>query len=173
MLKNKSIHLRPVESSDAATLLMWENDHSNWKVTDTEIPFTLNGILQLIEQQQQFRATGMLRLMICLNETNEVIGAIDLFDADFRHKRAAIGILIGECSQRGKGYAGESLELIVEYAKLQLELHNLYCSIQEDNKESHRLFERQGFQLVGKRKDWFRHKGQWIDERMYQLCIGE
>jgi diamine N-acetyltransferase len=172
VLKNKSIFLRAVEPADASLLLLWENDTENWKVTDTEVPFSLSAILQLIEQQQQFRSTGMLRFMICVNESEEAIGAIDLYDADFRHKRAAIGILIGSKDARGKGFAKESLELIVNYAKDQLGMNNLYCSIQEDNVESQHLFEKTGFQLIGKRKEWFLFRGKWIDERMYQLWLG-
>jgi diamine N-acetyltransferase len=171
VLKNKSIFLRSVEPSDAPLLMLWENDTENWKVTDTEIPFSLSAILQLIEQQQQFRSTGMLRLMICSNENNEPVGALDLYDADFRHKRAAVGILIGSRDARGKGFASESLELIKTYATEQLGLHNLYCSIQEDNVESQHLFEKSGFELVGKRKEWFQYRGKWIDERMYLLCL--
>ena len=170
MQKNRSIFLRAVEPGDASLLMLWENDQDNWKVTDTEVPFSLSGILQLIEQQQQFRSSGMLRFMICLNESNVAVGAVDLYDADFKHKRAAVGILIGSREARGKGFAGESLELISQFSK-ELGLHNLYCSIQEDNAESQHLFEKAGFELVGKRKEWFLYRGKWIDERIYQLCL--
>ena len=74
-------------------------------------------------------------------------------------------------TERGKGYALESLKLLIEYARDLLALHNLYCSIQADNKESLKLFESAGFQKVGVRKDWFLYKGQRIDEISYQLCL--
>ena len=96
MLKGKSIFLRPVEPSDATKLMLWENNPAHWKVTDTEVPFSMHGILQLIEQQQHIRSTGQLRLMICLNGTEEPVGAIDLYDVDFRNGNAAVGILIGD-----------------------------------------------------------------------------
>ena len=109
--------------------------------------------------------------MICLNSSNESVGAIDLYDADFKNGNVAVGILIGEKNQRGKGFAKESLELIVEYARDFLAMYNLYCSIQADNLNSLKLFESVGFDPIGVRKDWFLYKGQRIDEISYQLCL--
>lgn len=171
MLRTENIFLRSVETSDATRLMLWENNPAHWKVTDTEVPFSMSGIMQLIEQQQQFRSTGQLRLMICLVHSEEAIGAIDLYDADFKNGNASVGILIGEHSERGKGFAKESLSLLIAYAREVLALHNLYCSIQADNLESIKLFESAGFQKVGVRKDWFLYKGQRIDEISYQLCL--
>ena len=68
MLKGKTVFLRPVEPADATKLMVWENNPAHWKVTDTEVPFSMHAILQLIEQQQHIRSTGQLRLIICLNE---------------------------------------------------------------------------------------------------------
>ena len=171
MFKSKQIHLRSVEPSDATRLMLWENNPVHWKVTDTEVPFSLQGIMQLIEQQQHIRSTGQLRMKICLNETDDAVGAIDLYDADFKNGNAAVGILIGDETHRSNGYASEALELMVEYARDLLALHNLYCSIQADNEESIRLFEKCGFNRIGIRKEWFLHRGQRIDEISYQLCL--
>lgn len=171
MLKAKNIHLRSVEPSDATKLLLWENNPAHWKVTDTEVPFSMHGILQLIEQQQHIRSSGQLRLMICLNNSDEAVGAIDLYDVDFRNGNAAVGILIGEGHHKQKGYARESLELMITYASEFLAMHNLYCSIQATNPESVRLFESCGFEKIGIRKEWFFVKGQRVDEIMFQLCL--
>ncbi len=171
MWQAKNSYLRPVEPEDASTLLLWENNPANWKVTDTEVPFSLQAILQLIEQQQNIRSTGQLRMMICLNQTRESVGAIDLYDVDFKNGNAAIGILIGEACHKRKGYASEGLGLIVQYARDILALHNLYCSVQADNPESISLFEKYGFEKIGTRKEWFLYRGKRIDEISYQLCL--
>jgi len=171
MLKGKRVFLRSVELSDAQLLLIWENDPENWKVTDTEVPFSLHGIHQLIEQQQNIRATGQLRFMICLNETDRPLGAIDLYDADFRNGKAAIGVLIGLTEDRSQGFASEALELMVNYAYKILGFHNLYCSVQADNLRSLQLFDKSGFERVGLRKEWFLHDGKRVDEILFQLCL--
>lgn len=99
MLRSENIFLRSVEATDATRIMLWENNPAHWKVTDTEVPFSMTGIMQLIEQQQHFRSTGQLRLMICLTSNEEAIGTIDLYDADFKNGNAAVGILIGEDSE--------------------------------------------------------------------------
>jgi diamine N-acetyltransferase len=172
MFSTEKIFLRMVEPEDATKLLLWENNPENWKVTDTEVPFSLHAIHQLIEQQQQIRTTGQLRMMICLNhDSKEPVGAIDLYDVDFKNKNASVGILIGELQNRGKGYARDALNLIINYARHNLSLFNLVCSIQSTNKESIQLFESIGFLKVGCRREWFLINNKRVDEILFQLCL--
>ena len=80
MLKGDSIYLRVVEADDAAKLFIWENNPDNWKVSNTEVPFSMHSIHQLIEQQSNIRNSGEIRFIICMNEKEIPIGTIDLFE---------------------------------------------------------------------------------------------
>lgn len=173
MLKGESIYLRAVEKEDASTLFIWENNPSNWKISNTEIPFSMHSIHQLIEQQSNIRNSGQLRMIICLIENDFPIGAFDLYDVSFRHGFAAIGILIAEEKERRKGYAHESMKLMIEYTRDVLELSNLQCAIHADNKASIDFFEQIGFKHIGTKKNWLLYKGKRIDEVNYQLCLKE
>jgi len=173
MLKGKNIYLRAVESSDATTLFIWENNPENWKVANTEIPFSMHGIHELIEQQSNIRHSGQVRFMICLNADDFTIGAIDMYDVNFKHGYATVGIIIAEEKERRKGYALEAIELVKEYARDLLDLRNLQCTIHGDNAASIHLFEQAGFRKVGVRKDWLKYKGEKLDEIIYQLCLKE
>ena len=170
--RGTTVYLRMVEPTDALNLLQWENDPENWKVTDTEIPFSLHGIHQLIEQQQQFRSTGQLRFIICLVDTNESVGTVDLYDADFKHGNAFVGILIACKHDRGKGYAKEALKLLIEYVGTTFGFINLAASIQETNVSSAQLFKSVGFVQVGRRTNWFKGpNGQRVNELNFQICL--
>jgi diamine N-acetyltransferase len=171
LIWSEHIHLRSPEPSDAHLIMLWENNPENWQVTDTEIPFSLNGILELIDNQRNFRSTGQLRLLICLNDSDTCIGTIDLYDADFKNMNVAIGILIGDKLYRGLGYAKEALNLMINYTKEVFNFDNIYCSIQATNKESIHLFEGSGFEQRGIRKNWFKTRNGKVDELMYQLCL--
>lgn len=171
MLKGKTVFLRPVEKEDAPKLMLWENNPKHWKVTGTEVPFSLGAIYDYIDQAQHIRSHGQLRLMIGLNSTQELVGAIDLYQADFKHYRAAVGILIADEQHQQRGYAAEALSLLEAYAAEFLALHNLYCSIQSDNHASIRLFSQQGFEKVGERKEWYLVKGIWLNELLFQKCL--
>ena len=171
MLKGSKIYLRAIEPEDAAKVLIWENNPENWRVSGTEAPYSMHGILDYINSIHNFRQSGEMRLMICLSDTNEAVGTLDLFEANFKHGRAGIGILIAEEKERNKGFARESLEILIEYCKFMFDFHNLTANVLEDNISSIHLFESVGFELVGTRKEWFFDQGKRINERIYQLCL--
>jgi diamine N-acetyltransferase len=171
VLKSEHIYLRPVEREDATRIMLWENNPKHWKVTGTEVPFSLAAIYDYIEQAQHIRTHGQLRLLICLLDSNEPIGTVDLYQADFKHMRAAVGILIAQEGNRNNGYALEAINLIEQYAGQLLAFHNLHCSIHADNLASIRLFEKAGYTKVGIRKDWFFENQHWIDELIFQKCL--
>ena len=171
MLKGRNIFLRAVEPADAIRIMLWENNPEHWRVSGTEAPFSMHGILEYIHSIQNFRQSGELRLMICLISSGEAIGTLDLFEANFKHGHAGVGILIAEESERNKGYARESLDLVADYAAVLLGFHNLTANVLEDNESSIRLFESAGYELVGIRKEWFLDRGKRINQRIYQLCL--
>jgi diamine N-acetyltransferase len=170
-LKGSLVTLRAVEKDDAGTIFMWENNPANWKVSNTEVPFSLYDIHQLIEQQSDIRKSGQMRLVIETSAESRPVGVIDLYDLNFKHGYAAVGILIAADTDKGKGFAGEALQIFCTYCKEILELRNLYCHIHHDNQASVQLFEKAGFVHAGTRKNWLRFKNQYFDELTYQLCL--
>ena len=171
MIKGTMLYLRAVESSDATMLYLWENDINNWRIANTEVPFSMHAIHNLIEQYASIRTSGQLRLIICLNDSQLPIGAIDLYDINFRHGFATVGVLIAKQEDRNKGFAKEAFQLVINYAKEVLDLYNLQCFIQADNLASIHLFEGLKFEKVGVRKEWYKFKNSRIDEICYQLCL--
>ena len=169
MLNSKNIYLRTLEPEDAFILLEWENNSENWKVSNTNVPFSEHLIMNYVNSAQDIYATKQLRFVICKNETNEPIGTIDLFDFDAKNQKAGIGILIARKEERNKGFANEALQIIINYSFNHLLIHNLYCNINENNTESIRLFEKNGFELIGKKKDWVRTKNGFENELMFQI----
>lgn len=114
--------------------------------------------------------TKQLRLLIC-DENEERIGLIDLFDINFKHQRAGVGILIANKEYREKGYAEEALRLLMKFAFKAYDIVNFHCTIQCDNTPSIRLFEKLKFIRVGERKQWYKIDGEWINEYFYQRII--
>jgi diamine N-acetyltransferase len=170
-LVGKHIYLRAVEKDDAGQVFLWENNPKNWKVSNTEVPFSMFDIIQLIEQQSDLRKSGQLRLVIMTQQDKRAVGVIDLYDVNFKHGYAAVGILIAEDQDKGKGIATEALSLLIQYCTEILELRNLYCQIHGDNKASVALFEKAGFLHAGTRTNWLRFKNKYFDELTYQLCL--
>ena len=111
-----------------------------------------------------------LRLVIELLDNAEVLGFVDLFDFEPMHRRAAVGLVIFEAF-RNKGYGTVGLQLLSVHAKQHLDLHQLYAHISIENAESIRIFENEGFKVVGLKKDWNFYEGSFHDEYTYQKIL--
>jgi diamine N-acetyltransferase len=169
-MKYEKITLRALEPEDLELLYEWENNDSYWVISNTVTPFSKFTLKRYLKHSHKnIYETGQLRLMIELIEEKKTIGAIDLFDFDPFHKRAGIGILIADETQRRKGYASMALKCLIQYCFTTLQLHQLYCNILANNTESMDLFEKLGFVRIGMKKEWVQTADGYLDEYMFQL----
>ena len=167
-LKGKNIFLRALEPEDINYLFSIENNEKYWSISDSQIPFSrylLNRYLK--NSNMDIYEAKQLRLVIT-DFQNITIGLIDLFDIDFKNNRAGVAIIINE-KMRSKGFAKEALELLIQYSKTHLSLHQLYCNILEDNSHSINLFKSVEFKQVGLKKDWIKFDGKYKNELLLQL----
>ena len=170
-LSSRKISLRALEPEDLEVLYLWENDTSIWHLSNTLVPFSKFMLKRYLENAgKDIFEIKQLRLIIQLNEDKRAIGAIDLFDFDPFHRRAGIGILIAEPSDRKKGYARDALVALLEYCFGVLKLHQLYCNISCGNNASMKLFTGVGFTVVGEKKEWL-FNGTGYDDEMLLQCI--
>jgi diamine N-acetyltransferase len=164
--------LRAPEPEDIDIIFRWENDTRIWHLGNTLAPYSRFAIEQFVlNTDNDIFSSKQLRLMIDWHTSGTesiTIGSIDLYDFDPFNKRAGIGILIDEPFRR-KGFALEALNLLIEYCFATLNLHQLYCNIEHNNKESINLFKKAGFMACGSKKEWLFRNGQWTDELMFQL----
>jgi len=167
-LKGVNITLRALEPEDLEFVYKLENDERVWEVSNTQTPYSKFLIKQYLENAHlDIYEAKQLRLVICTKK-KEVVGLIDLYDFNPAFRRAGIGILILDKQQRGKGFGKEALELVMKYGKTHLHLHQLYASINEDNKISQDLFVKTDFKFIGQRKDWTIVNGKFKNENLYQ-----
>jgi diamine N-acetyltransferase len=167
-LKGKHIYLRALEREDLDFVYNIENDMSLWELSETQTPFSRFLISQYLENAHQdiFEAK-QLRLVIC--DTNgKAIGLIDVFDFNIKNRRAGLGILIKNETDRFKGYGKEALDLLVNYCFKVLHLHQVYANISESNLSSLKLFEGNGFKKIGLKKDWIFDGNQYTSEYILQ-----
>jgi diamine N-acetyltransferase len=170
-LKYGNITLRPLEPEDIDILYNWENNTNIWELSNTKAPFSKHILAQYI--QESFRdiySTKQLRLII-ENIEGKTVGAIDLFDFEPYHQRAGVGILINNTEDRKKGYAANALLALCNYSVNILGLKQLYANISSDNVASLKLFEKQGFQKTGVKKNWLKTIHGWNDEIFLQKSL--
>ncbi len=168
-LKGKTVYLRALEKSDLNYLFKLENDEEVWEVSDTITPYSKHVLQQYLDNAlRDIYEVKQLRLVICEQETDAVIGFIDLYDFNPKNSRAGVGVIVYDKNKRGQGKGKEALELLIKYSFDKLALHQIYATIGEDNKASIKLFETLGFVNTGVKKDWNCVSGVYKDELVYQ-----
>ncbi|HUW93283.1 MAG TPA: GNAT family N-acetyltransferase [Bacteroidales bacterium] len=170
ILECNSVRLRAVEPEDLELLYKWENEESNWRLSNTLVPYSRFVLKNYIAgSHKSLFETCQLRLMIDIPAEGRTVGTIDLFDFDHYNLRAGVGILVADEADRHKGYASAALSCLVKYAFGTLGLHQLWCNILEDNEESLSLFKKHGFTLCATKKEWIRVSSLFVCELMFQL----
>ncbi len=169
-LKGQNVSLRALEPTDLNFIYAIENNQDIWEISNTNTPYSKFLIQQYLENaHQDIYEAKQLRLVICKNNDFNAIGLIDLFDFDPKNRRAGIGILIQNPEERHQKFGSEALDLLINYAFQDLNLHQLYANIGTENSPSVSLFSRFGFEKIGIKKQWLLVSGIYKDEAIYQL----
>jgi len=167
-LSNHRISLRAPEPEDLEILFQWENNSQLWMYSETSEPFSRFQIKKYIETlDHDVFASKELRLMIEDIASHNCVGIVDLYQYDAFHRKAGLGILVGEAYRR-KNYATDALQLTIDYCFNYLKLHMLYCEILAVNTESIQVFEHAGFTCSSRLKDWRSFGKGYCDVFVYQ-----
>lgn len=148
------IRLRAVEPEDADFMYEVESDPAAWKYSDYVAPLSKELLRQyaLTYDADPLRS-GQIRLIIERN--GNPIGVADLFDISARHLRGDTGIYIA-AKYRNAGIGVTALNLLKQYSKERLGLHQLNASISKPNEGALRCYKKAGFIETGTRPEWWR-----------------
>lgn len=100
---------------------------------------------------------------ICDRATDQHIGNIGLRDIHPVHRRADIGILIGDRAFWGKGYATEATFLVADYGFRRRNLHSIWLGVLASNAAAIRAYEKVGFVVDGREREAWWAEGQYHD----------
>lgn len=145
ILKTDHLLLRPVTLSDAPIFLRWFKDR---EVTEFLDRFRAGKkIPSLAEEKAWIRSVSKNKhepVWSIINQEGMVIGNTTIRIAP-ESKLANFGLVIGEKSEWGKGYAGEVLSALLTYAFVTLKLNRFELTVDAANKRAIRAYEKSGF----------------------------
>lgn len=156
-MKNKifgnGMILRKINETDALRVISIANDLDVSRYITIPYPYKLESALEFIKKtHDDARLNKDYTWAITLNDT--LIGISSLKNIDFNLKSAEIGYWLGK-DYWNKGRMSKVLDLIIEYAKNDLNLDNLYAKVFSGNTSSLRLLEKKGFKLIySVKKEW-------------------
>jgi len=167
------VYLRALELDDLDRTYKWHNDPELYKRLVGSFHYVSHATEEEWLRKKQAYSPQEVNLAFCLTENSQHIGNFYIRDIDWVARNAALHILIGEPTQRGKGYGTAALRLVVKYAFHDLGLNRLWLAILEDNKPSQRIVEKCGFTLEG---IWRKHAfkdGKFKDLVMFGICASD
>jgi ribosomal-protein-alanine N-acetyltransferase len=88
------------------------------------------------------------------------------------HNWMEIGYVI-DTPERGKGYATEAVQILVDFLFLTRQLERIQAMIDTENKGSQRVIEKAGFSREGELRNAYWTRGKWKNAYMYSITRSE
>ncbi|HRK62360.1 MAG TPA: GNAT family protein [Candidatus Omnitrophota bacterium] len=163
ILNGKKVYLRDLVYDDLfGDYFQWLNDEEVTRYT--YIGREPNSIEKMKAYYQAVALSDNNALFAIIDRgTDKHIGNVRLGPIHPVHRNANFGILIGNKNFWGKGYASESMRLVVEYAFAQLNVHKINLGVVAHNSVASSLYERVGFRLEGCARGNFRYDDKFLD----------
>lgn len=169
IVKGEQIVIREICSSDVnEKYLSWMNDlEVNQYLESRFKKYTLDDIRSYVAEIK--KDPNNIFYAIILKGNGEHIGNIKLGPINRYHGIGDIGLIIGDKSCWGKGYATEAIKLLKDYAFNELNLHKLTAGCYANNVSSARAFLRVGFVEEARLGSHCRcNDGKYVDK----ICLG-
>ena len=171
--QGKKIRLRAVEPSDAEHFIRWNLDSERARALDfVWPPQSEAAVREWAEKESRRKLEGDTFRWMMENEAGETVGSIDTHDCSPRDGTFSYALDV-DPAQRGKGYAGEAILLVLKYYFEELRYQKVTVPVHADNAASIRLHEKLGFQLEGRFRRGFYTGGQYVDVLWYGMTVEE
>ena len=160
-IEGERVYLSPMRVEDAEMYTKWMND--------PEVSTYLGQYDNMVslENERAYIESAVKdghNYAIVLNDGDQLIGNISLMNINHRHRRATLGLFIGEAEHRSKGYGTEAVRLIVNYGFKTLNLSNIMLMVFSPNKRAIACYEKVGFKEFGRRTKCAFIDGEYVDD---------
>jgi len=170
---NKSVYLNGVniyltpftrEHLEDREYWVWMNTIDTTKhlgLPDYLMPVSFEELEEYFKQNAY--SSNNILFAVVEKSSDKFIGTVRVSHINWVSRVAVIGIMLGDVSKRGRGYAAEMTKLIVEYAFGVLNLNKLTASGHSSNIASLKCFKKLGFKEEGIQRKQFFMDGKYYD----------
>jgi len=164
IVPGQRVYLGPMRPEHAQVFARWLNDLAVSITLSNvrRIPFMVQDEAEWIEHIR--RDPNHVVFTVYTREGDQPIGTVGLHDINWPDRNAELGVMIGERTEWGQGYATEAISLLLDYAFTILGLRMVFLRCIAYNERAYRLYERLGFRPVGRLRQSHR-----IGQRYYDV----
>lgn len=168
-IETERLRLRHLEESDTNSLFEIFSDEEAMRFWSwTPFKERAQAAKLLADIHENFRQKSHFQWGIALRADDQVIGTTTLFRFDDQSRRAELGYILNRRFW-GRGYAGEALSALLDFAFDELNLNRLEADIEPRNAASVKTVERLGFQKEGLLRERWIVEGETQDTAFYGL----
>ncbi|HYY47632.1 MAG TPA: GNAT family protein [Thermoplasmata archaeon] len=159
VLQGERVRLRPLASSDLRRCVKWFSDPQIIRFLGRNSPVTMP------EEERWFRDYERRpdEQIFAIDVAGVHIGNVGLHKIDRVHRKAEVGIVIGEAGLWSKGYGTEAMAAVLHYAFGPLGLNKVSLDVLEYNERAIRVYERLGFRPEGIHREDVYKEGRFVD----------
>jgi len=151
VLSSERLTYEPLTSKHiSAAYLGWMNDPDIYQYLETRGNYTLEDLTSYVSNIEQ---RDIYFWAIHLKTNGKHVGNIKIDPINKRHGIGEYGILMGDKTEWGKGYAREASLRILYYCFNELQLRKITLGVVENNSAALHLYKKIGFQIEGIYKD--------------------
>ena len=126
-----NIYLRPLKVEDALTSYKWRNDTTIWKLTGRKPDRLITPEIETEWIKQALSRNDEVRFAICITDTDEYIGNVQL--TNIKDNKAEFHIFIGEKKYWGFGIGTKATSEMIKIGFQKLSLNEIYLFVNKKN----------------------------------------
>jgi RimJ/RimL family protein N-acetyltransferase len=163
MLEGKLVRLRPMEPEDVDRYYEWINDEEVKEFLSSRYYFSRAAEAEWLKEHvsSPLSFTNLSFAMDTLDGRH--IGSIGLGDASPHHRRAELGIAIGDKEFWSRGYGTDAICTLLRFAFDEINLHRVHLKVDERNMRAIACYRKCGFVEEGHLRDDRYARGSYHD----------
>lgn len=174
-LRKGIVSLRLPHYDDVPYLKSWINNPRTAQYLTIYLPMTDEDEKKWVEKARS-KQSDHLAFVIDVHDMylqRTPVGVISLEKVDRRNRTTSLGLFIGDESYRQKGVATTALNLILEYAFMTLNVHNVWLSVISGNKPAYDTYTKCGFIHDATLRDKHYRDGRYVGEIIMSILRTE
>lgn len=170
MIHGRRVRLRAIEPSDLADYHRWLNDPEVIRYLTIYTP------LSMLDEEAWYESVrddpNQLAFAI-ETESGQHIGNLSLMNLNRKDRRAELGIVIGDKSQWGKGYAQDAIHTVLAFAFGEMNLNRVYLRVCAEHDRAISAYLKCGFVEEGRMREEMYAEGKYHDMLMMSILKRE
>ena len=171
--RGKKVRLTAVTKSDLPVLAKWWQDADFQRLYDgvPAYPKTAEQLAKRVEEGQ--KGDTVFLFAIRPTDSEEIVGLLEFDGVMWPHGTTYVSIGIGQAKHRGQGYGREAMQLALDYAFNELNLHRVSLTVFAYNEPAIKLYESLGFVREGVYREALHRDGRRYHMYLYGILRRE